>query len=44
MSYFSGFALNEVKAIEGEDNDMFNHSLCALRMARIANGVSQFTV
>lgn len=41
MSYFSGFSLNEVKAIEGENNDMFNHSLCALRMARIANGVSQ---
>lgn len=41
MSYFSGFSLNEVKAIEGEDNDMFNHSLCALRMSRIANGVSQ---
>ena len=41
MSYFSGFDLNEVKAIEGEDNDMFNHSLCALRMSRVANGVSQ---
>lgn len=41
MSYFSGYSLNEVKAIEGEDDDMFNHSLCALRMARIANGVSQ---
>lgn len=41
MSYFSGLTLNEVKAIEGENNDMFNHSLCALRMARIANGVSQ---
>lgn len=41
MSYFSGYSLNEVKAIEGEDNDMFNHSLCALRMSRVANGVSQ---
>lgn len=41
MSYFSGYSLNEVKAIEGQDNDQFNHSLCALRMARIANGVSQ---
>ena len=41
MSYFSGYSLNEVKAIEGEDDDMFNHSLCALRMAKIANGVSQ---
>ena len=24
-----------------DSNDQFNHSLCALRMARIANGVSQ---
>ncbi len=41
MSYFSGYSMEEVKAIEGMDDDRFNHSLCALRMARIANGVSQ---
>lgn len=41
MSYFSGYSLEEAKVIEGENNDMFNHSLCALKMARIANGVSQ---
>lgn len=41
MSYFSGLDLKNVKAIEGEEGDRFNHSLCALRMARIANGVSQ---
>ena len=41
MSYFSGLSLEEVKKIEGQDNDQFNHSLCALRKARIANGVSQ---
>lgn len=42
MSYFSGFDKDEVKAIEGGgDNNMFNHSLCSLRMARISNGVSQ---
>lgn len=41
MSYFSGYSLEEVKAIEGEHNDMFNHSLCALKMSRISNGVSQ---
>jgi len=41
MSYFSGLSLEEVKKLEGQDNDQFNHSLCALRMARIANGVSQ---
>lgn len=41
MSYFSGLDIEDVKAIEGEEDDRFNHSLCALRMARIANGVSQ---
>lgn len=41
MSYFSGLTIEEVKKLEGQDNDQFNHSLCALRMARIANGVSQ---
>ena len=41
MSYFSGLSLNEVKDIEGVEDDRFNHSLCALRMARVANGVSQ---
>lgn len=41
MSYFSGLSINEVKAIEGVGDDRFNHSLCALKMARIANGVSQ---
>lgn len=41
MSYFSGLSIDEVRAIEGEQDDRFNHSLCALKMARIANGVSQ---
>lgn len=41
MSYFSGLTIDEVKSIEGVDDDRFNHSLCALRMARVANGVSQ---
>lgn len=41
MSYFSGLSIDEVNKIEGVTDDMFNHSLCALRMARIANGVSQ---
>lgn len=41
MSYFEGLSLEEVKQIEGEPNDVFNHSLCALRMCRIANAVSQ---
>lgn len=41
MSYFSGLTIEEAKEIEGVDDDRFNHSLCALRMARVANGVSQ---
>lgn len=41
MSYFSGLTIDEVKNIEGVTDDRFNHSLCALKMARIANGVSQ---
>ncbi len=42
MSYFSGLEPEEVKEIERDANpEIFNHSLCALRMARIANGVSE---
>lgn len=41
MSYFSGLSIDEVKEIEGVTDDRFNHSLCALKMARVANGVSQ---
>lgn len=41
MSYFSGLSIDEVKKIEGVDDDRFNHSLCALRMSRISNAVSQ---
>lgn len=41
MSYFDGLTLEEAKKIEGEPNDVFNHSLCALRMCRVANAVSQ---
>jgi len=41
MSYFSGLRIDEVQQIEGVNDDMFNHSLCALKMARIANGVSK---
>lgn len=41
MSYFSGLSMEEVKGIEGSDDDSFNHSLCALKMAKIANGVSE---
>ncbi|AYN01517.1 alpha-glucan family phosphorylase [Chryseobacterium sp. 3008163] len=41
MSYFSGLSMEETKQLEGSDGELFNHSLCALKMARIANGVSQ---
>lgn len=41
MSYFSGFSMEEVKALEGGDAERFNHSLCALKMSKIANGVSK---
>ncbi|KFF00077.1 hypothetical protein IX39_05260 [Chryseobacterium formosense] len=41
MSYFSGLSMEEAKKIEGSDGDLFNHSLCALKMARVANGVSK---
>lgn len=42
LSYFSGLSVDEVKKIEqGNIPELFNHSLCALHMAHIANGVSE---
>ncbi|GAB4091435.1 alpha-glucan family phosphorylase [Flaviaesturariibacter terrae] len=41
MSYFCGLSVEEVKHLTGMPDDQFNHSLAALRFARIANGVSQ---
>lgn len=41
MSYFCGLSIDEVKKLTGNPDDMFNHSLVALRFARLANGVSQ---
>lgn len=41
MSYFCGLGIDEVRRITGISDDQFNHSLAALRFARIANGVSQ---
>lgn len=42
MSYFSGVSEAEVRKVSGtEIGEPFNHSLCALRMARLANGVSK---
>src|SRR4028118_614003 len=41
MSYFCGLSLDEVRRITGLKDDQFNHSLVALRFARLANGVSE---
>ncbi len=41
MSYFCGMPLDKVRAITGMEGDQFNHSLAALRFAKLANGVSQ---
>lgn len=41
MSYFCGLTVDEVKKLYGNDSDQFNHSLAALRFAKLANGVSQ---
>ena len=41
MSYFCGMPLEDVRRITGMKDDLFNHSLAALRFAHLANGVSQ---
>ncbi|MDB5206234.1 MAG: glgP [Flavisolibacter sp.] len=41
MSYFCGLSIDEVRELTGITDDQFNHSLTALRFARIANGVSK---
>jgi len=41
MSYFCGLSVDEVKTLTGMPDDLFNHSLAALRFAHLANGVSQ---
>src|ERR1700733_2459275 len=41
MSYFCGLSVEEVKKLTGLEDDAFNHSLAALRFARLANGVSE---
>lgn len=40
MGYFCGLSLDEVRKLTGIKDDLFNHSLVALRFAKIANGVS----
>lgn len=41
MSYFCGLSVEETKKLIGSDDDQFNHSLAALRLSHIANGVSK---
>jgi starch phosphorylase len=41
MSYFHGMPLDKVRELSGMKGDLFNHSLAALRFAKLANGVSQ---
>ncbi|HEX5668002.1 MAG TPA: alpha-glucan family phosphorylase [Chitinophagaceae bacterium] len=41
MTYFNGFTLDEVRLLTGITDDQFNHSLVALRFARLSNGVSE---
>lgn len=41
MSYFCGLSVDEVRKLTGITDDAFNHSLVALRFARLANAVSQ---
>jgi starch phosphorylase len=41
MSYFCGLSLDETRKLTGLHDDLFNHSLVALRLSKIANGVSK---
>lgn len=41
MSYFCGIGLDEVRKLTGITDGAFNHSLVALRFAKLANGVSK---
>lgn len=41
MSYFCGLSLEETRRLTGITDDQFNHSLVALRFAKLANGVSE---
>lgn len=41
MGFFCGLPVDEVRGITGIQDDVFNHSLVALRLAKIANGVSK---
>jgi starch phosphorylase len=41
LSFFGDLSIDEVKKITQQDDEVFNHSLAALRMSKKANGVSK---
>ena len=41
MGYFGALSIDEVRRVTGIHDNAFNHSLVALRFAKLANGVSQ---
>jgi len=41
LGFFCGIPLDEVKEISGIKDNVFNHSLVALRLSKISNGVSK---
>lgn len=41
MSFFNGVSLEEARELTGMHGQMFSHTLAALRLAKVANGVSQ---
>ena len=41
LGFFSGIPLEEIRKITDIDNNEFSHSLVALRLAKISNGVSK---
>jgi len=41
LGFFCGIPLEEVRKITGVKDNVFNHSLVALRLSKIANGVSK---
>ena len=41
MNYFCGLSIDEVRQLTGTTGDLFDHSLTALRLAHLANGVSR---
>ena len=41
MNFFGNVALADVRRITGIEDNMFSHSLAALRLAKVSNGVSQ---